>query len=111
MGNLGQTVALATLDDLRRFVLEKLCHQDALDPEQTQLLEQPLRRHGGFAGLLFEVRGPRRLRTQAIWACADRRIYFYNSAGERTAVVRLTVWPKSGGRDALTSTAPGGQAA
>jgi len=87
-------VALATLEELRQFVLEKLCAQDALDPHQVQFLEQPLRRQGSFAGLLWEVRGPRRLRSQAIWACSERRIYFYDSAGQRRLVVQLTAWPR-----------------
>ncbi|MCS7014916.1 MAG: hypothetical protein RMJ19_05650 [Gemmatales bacterium] len=86
--------ALATWEALRSFVLESLCAADELDPHQVQFLEQPLRRQGDFAGILWEVRGPRRLRTQAIWAYAERRIYFYNSAGLRTRVVRLTAWPK-----------------
>jgi hypothetical protein len=94
MDNAHETATLKTWEELRWFVLEKLCAQDGLDPQQAQLLEQPLRRQGQLAGVLFELRGPRRLRTQAIWACPDRRIYLYNSAGERTAVVRLTAWPK-----------------
>lgn len=86
--------ALGTWETLRAFVLESLCAFDALDPHQVQFLEYPLRQRGGLAGVLWEVRGPRRLRTQAIWAYADRRIYFYDSAGARRRVVRLTDWPK-----------------
>lgn len=90
----GDSKAPSTLEELRQFVLETLCAQDALDPHQVQLLEQPIRREGSFAGLLWELRGPRRLRTIAIWACSERRVYFYNSAGARTKVVRLTSSPK-----------------
>lgn len=90
----AESAALTTLDQLRQFVLETLCAQDGLDPHQVQLLEQPLRRQRSFAGLLWEVRGPRRLRCQAIWAAEERRIYFYNSAGQRTRLVKLTAWPQ-----------------
>ncbi|GBD36973.1 hypothetical protein HRbin36_02103 [bacterium HR36] len=87
------TATLATLESLREYVLRSLCEQDALDPHQVQFLEHVLRRGPGIAGLMWEVRGPRRLRTQAIWAYSERRIYFYNSAGQRVGVVHLTAWP------------------
>ena len=41
----------------------------------------------------IEVSGPRLLRTYAVWAGEENRIFFYASSGERFAEVRLSESP------------------
>jgi hypothetical protein len=87
-------VALPTLEELFHFVHEKLCQQDALDPSQTPLIRTPLMRRRRPCGLLFQVEGPRLLRTAAIWAAEQNRLLFYDSTGQRFDEVRLSESPE-----------------
>ena len=88
------TVAcLPTLDELRRHVLQVLCMNDHLDPEQTPLHESVLVRRGKPCGLFFQVQGPRLLKTYAVWAGDENRILFYDCAGLRFAETRLSEAP------------------
>jgi hypothetical protein len=87
------TLCLPTLDQLREHIRQVLCQQDQLDPEQTPLEESVLRRSGRPCGLFFQVRGPRSVRTYAIWAGEERRILFYDSQGQRFGQVRLSEAP------------------
>ena len=86
-------IALPSLDNLRRHVLEILCQHDRLDPAQTPLCQAVITRRGKPCGLFFQLRGPRMLRTYAVWACEENRILFYDSAGERFAESRLSDAP------------------
>jgi hypothetical protein len=86
-------VSLPTLEELRAYILATLCQQDRLDVSQTSLLEEVLVRSGKPCGLLFEVKGPRQLKTYAVWAGEENRILFYDSAGLRFAETRLSDAP------------------
>jgi hypothetical protein len=86
-------VALPTLDELRRHVLTTLCAHDQLDPEQTPLHQALITRRGRPCGLLFQVQGPRLLKTYAVWAGEEDRILFYDSGGVRFAESRLSEAP------------------
>jgi hypothetical protein len=71
------------MDALRRHVRQTLCARDGLDAGQTPLHEAVIRRAGLPCGLFFQVRGPRLLTGYAVWAGPERRILFYDAAGER----------------------------
>jgi hypothetical protein len=73
--------------------LATLCQHDRLDVSQTSLVEEVLVRSGKPCGLLFEVQGPRMLKTYAVWAGDENRILFYDSTGLRFAETRLSDAP------------------
>jgi hypothetical protein len=85
--------ALPTLEDLRRHVLQRLCSHDHLDPTQTPLQQSLITRSGRKCGLFFQVKGPRLLRTYAIWAGEEDRVLFYDSTGLRFGETRLSEAP------------------
>jgi|SRR5207245_7093146 hypothetical protein len=85
--------SLPTLDELRQYILATLCQHDRLDVSQTSLVEEVLVRSGKPCGLLFEVQGPRMLKTYAVWAGEENRILFYDSTGLRFAETRLSDAP------------------
>ncbi len=87
------TLALPTIPELRKHVLEVLCEHDQLDPYQTPLSQALITRSNRPCGLYFQVRGPRSLKTYAIWAGEEHRILFYSSTGERFAETRLSDSP------------------
>jgi hypothetical protein len=71
----------------------QICAHDALDPDQTPLRENVILRSGRPCGLLFEVQGPRRVKTHAVWAGEEGRILFYDSQGLRFGETRLVDGP------------------
>jgi len=86
-------VALLTLDELRRHVLETLCAHDQLDPGQTPFFQSLVTRSDQPCGLFFIVQGPRQVRNYALWAGEENRILFYDSHGQRFAEVCLSEAP------------------
>lgn len=82
-------VSLQSMDELKAFVHGKMCEFDNLDPLQSPLHSADIMRGGSSCGLLFQVKGPRLLKSHAVWVAAEKRILFYNSTGERVAEVRL----------------------
>jgi hypothetical protein len=84
---------LPTLESLRGHVLQALCSHDQLDPRQTPLRQAVITRAGKPCGLLFQVQGPRLLKTYAVWAGEEDRILFYDSTGLRFAETRLSEGP------------------
>jgi hypothetical protein len=86
-------VPLPTLDQLRGFVRQTLCDRDRLDATQAQLRQALVTRGGKPCGLFFQVRGPRLMRTYAVWAGDEHRILFYDSTGDRFAEARLSEDP------------------
>ncbi len=86
-------VNLPSLEALRSYVRATLCAHDELDPTGTPLYEALLTRAGRKVGLFFQVQGPRRVRTYAIWAGEEGRLLFYDSCGLRFAEVRLGECP------------------
>jgi hypothetical protein len=92
-----ETVAsLATIEELRRHVLETLCGHDHLDPNQTPMRQGLITRSGRPCGLFFQVQGPRLLKNYAVWAGEENRILFYDSTGLRFAITRLSEAPDPG---------------
>jgi len=89
----SSVVATPTLDELRQYIHATLCALDRLDPQQTPLLQETIRRSGRTCGLYFQVQGPRRMRSFAIWAGEEDRILFYDSAGLRVGETRLSEAP------------------
>jgi hypothetical protein len=87
------TVALPTLRELHRHVLEVLCRHDQLDPGQTPLAQALITRKDRPCGLFFQARGPRLLKTYAVWAGEEGRILFYDSTGCRFAETNLSDSP------------------
>jgi hypothetical protein len=85
--------SLPTLVELCQHVHKKLCSHDRLDPRDTPLQRSLIHRSGKPCGLFFQVRGPRMLRTYAIWAGEENRILFYDSAGFRIGEIRLSEGP------------------
>src|SRR5690349_15898693 len=88
------TVAvLPTLDELRSYVRKTLCAHEQLDPTQTPFFEGLVTRKGRPCGLFFQIQGPRRVRTYALWAGDDNRLFFYDSTGQRVGEARLSDAP------------------
>jgi hypothetical protein len=90
---MDRVVSLPNRDELRHFVKETLCRYDQLDAEQTPFYEAIVTRMGRPCGLFFEVEGPRLVRTHAIWAGDEHRLYFFNSMGDRFADMMLSEEP------------------
>jgi hypothetical protein len=86
-------VCLPDLEQLRHHVRAVLCEHDQLDPEQTPLHQTVLTRGGRPCGLFFQVQGPRRVTTYAVWAGDEGRVLFYDSLGQRFAQIRLSEGP------------------
>jgi hypothetical protein len=87
------TASLPTPEDLRRHVLEVLCSHDQLDPKQTPLHQAVITRAGRPCGLFWQVQGPRRVCSYAVWAADEGRVLFYDPAGRRFAETRLSEGP------------------
>lgn len=90
---MDRVAALPQVEQLSKYVLEMLCSNDRLDPEQTPMRRAVIKRGGRPCGLFFEVQGPRLLRAHAVWAGEEDRILFYDSTGQRFAIVRLSEAP------------------
>ena len=88
-----EVVSLPTLDELCRFVHERLCQHDQLDPQQSPLSRSVLTRAGRPCGLYFVVAGPRRVATYAVWAGDENRILLYDASGERFGEIQLSEAP------------------
>jgi hypothetical protein len=86
-------VCLPTLEMLRDHVRQVLCAHDQLDPDQTPLHQAVITRSGRPCGLFFQVQGPRRVKTYAVWAGEEDRILFYDSNGQRFSQVRMSEAP------------------
>jgi hypothetical protein len=90
---MSEIISLPNIEDLRRYVHERLCQHDHLDPAQAPLYQSLLVRRGRPVGLFFHVQGTRRLRTYAVWAAEEDRILFYDSSGLRFGETRLCEAP------------------
>jgi hypothetical protein len=86
-------LALPTVEELRLHVRETLCAHDHLDATETRLAQAVIMRSGRPCGLFLQVRGPRLLRTHAVWVGDEQRILFYDSCGARFAETRLCEAP------------------
>ena len=75
-------------------MLQTLCHHERLDVGQVQVRRTLIRKGAEIIGLVIRVQGPRLMRSQAIWAERENRILFYDSAGHRFVVVKLSESPE-----------------
>uniref|UniRef100_A0A7C2P3Q9 Uncharacterized protein n=1 Tax=Schlesneria paludicola TaxID=360056 RepID=A0A7C2P3Q9_9PLAN len=80
---MARAAALRSVDDLRRYVHDKLCQHENLVPEQFALQEIRLTRGGQPCGLQFVLNGPRNVRLGAVWASDHNQLYFYDARGRR----------------------------
>jgi hypothetical protein len=94
---------LPTVAAIRDHVREVLCAHDRLDARQAELRQARISQAGKECGLMFQIRGPRLLRSYAIWACAENRILFYESTGVRFAETKVVNGPEPA--DALKAAA------
>jgi hypothetical protein len=90
---MNAVAALPTLEQLVHFVHETLCSHDHLDVGQTPLERAVITRSGRPCGLFFQARGPRLVKTYAVWAGEENRVLFYDSTGVRFGEVRLSEGP------------------
>ncbi len=73
---------------------QTLCSHERLDMEQAQIRRTFMRQGTQIVGLSIRVEGPRLMRSHAIWAERENRILFYDSAGHRFAIVKLSESPE-----------------
>lgn len=90
---MDEVLSLPTLDQLRRHVRAVLCAHDQLDPDAAPVWESAIVRPGRACGLFFEVQGPRRTRSYAVWAGEEGKLIFYDGQGHAFARARLTEAP------------------
>jgi hypothetical protein len=90
---MDSVVSLPNRSELRRFVRQVLSDHDRLDASQYPFFESPITRRERVCGLLFELQGPRLMRSRAIWAGDEHRILFYDTTGNRFAEVQLSEAP------------------
>lgn len=83
------TQPIKSLEDLRQYVREVLCHRDQLDAGAFRITEQVLVRRNRPCGVQFCLHGPRAVTFFAIWDALQNIILFYSSSGERFCTVRL----------------------
>jgi len=88
------TPIIQTVAELQIHVKYVLCEKDHIDPTQADLRQALLKRGTATCGVLFQLRGPRLLRTYAIWSATEQRVLFYESTGIRFAELKLENGPK-----------------
>ena len=91
---LAQAHRIRNLDDLRRFVVETLCHHELLEIGAFPVTERILVRGKQPCGIFFCMHGPRSVRFTAIWETDRNTILFYGSGGERFLKTELAAAPK-----------------
>ena len=89
----GDEVRVHNLDDLRRYVHERICHQNELEVNVFHVTERILTRRGNPCGIFFCLHGPRSVKFTAIWETERNRILFYGSSGERSHGIELDSSP------------------
>ena len=83
-----------SLTELDRFMAQTLCSHERLDMQQVQIRRTFMRQGTQIIGLAMRIEGPRLMRSHAIWAERENRILFYDSAGHRFAIVKLSESPE-----------------
>lgn len=90
----SNAVSFNDLDDLRRYVHERICDQNELEVNYFQVTERMLTRGGKPCGIFFCLHGPRSVKFTAIWETDRNRILFYGSNGERLLGIKLGQTPQ-----------------
>lgn len=84
---------LPTVEAIRDYVRSMLCRHEQLDSREAVLRQAKISRNGNGCGLMFQMSGPRLMRSYAVWAGAENRILFYDSSGVRFAETKITNGP------------------
>ena len=74
---------IQNLEELRQYVHQTLCEQNALEFGAFPMTERILVRGAAPCGIFFCLHGPRSVRFTAIWETDRNSILFYSSNGER----------------------------
>ena len=85
---------IQTVQDIRTYVYENICEHNKLEPGVFQMTARLLTRGDKPCGIFFCLHGPRSVRLTAIWETDRNSLLFYDSAGERTLMTKLTQLPK-----------------
>lgn len=85
---------LHSLDELRKYVNETLCHQYELQLDAFKMTQRILRRGGNPCGIYFCLHGPRAVKFTAVWETDRNCIFFYGSNGERFQKTQLVEAPR-----------------
>ncbi len=85
---------IESLDDLKHFVYQTLCHDHELLMNAFPTTETVLKRgqqHGKAqsCGMMFCLHGPRAVKFSAIWERQQNRVLFYGPSGRRYMQVDL----------------------
>ncbi len=84
-----RVTGITTLEELRDFVHETLCHRENLVRDQFQMIEMELKKSGRACGLQFSIHGPRQVRLSAVWASDRNHVFFYDASGVRFKKIEL----------------------
>jgi hypothetical protein len=90
---LAERICIDNLNDLRELVYQTLCGYDELEPGIFPMTERILVRGGKPCGILFSLRGPRRVSYTSVWETETNSVLFYGSSGERFAKLQLQAAP------------------
>ena len=91
---MASALEINTLQDLRNYVYRNICEHNELEPGIFQMTDRLLTRSGTTCGVFFCLYGPRSVRLTAIWESDGNNVLFYDSAGERTSILRLPQAPQ-----------------
>jgi hypothetical protein len=87
------TATLLSVEDLCRYVRERLCAREDLDPRYTPLYHTILRKQGRPCGMFFHVQGPRLVKAYAVWTADENRLLCYDGQGNRFDEILLSEGP------------------
>jgi hypothetical protein len=85
---------IQTLDELRDYVNNTLCHHNQLEPGAFPLTERILVRADRPCGIYFCLHGPRAVTFSAIWETERNTVLFYGATGERFHKIQLVEAPR-----------------
>ena len=91
---LANTLKIRSLDELRRYVHETLCHHERFQPGAFPMTERILTRGQNKCGIYFCLHGPRAVKCTSIWETEKNSILFYGSGGERFHRIYLACAPQ-----------------
>lgn len=89
-----QRLPVHSLNELRNYVHETLCHHNELEIGAFRITERILVRGNAPCGLFFCLHGPRSVKLTAIWELERNTILFYGSDGQRQQKTQLTAAPE-----------------
>jgi hypothetical protein len=87
------TATLLSVEELCRYVRERLCAHEDLDARYTPLYRTLLRKQDRPCGMFFHLQGPRLVKAYAVWTSEENRLLFYDGQGRRFAETVLSEGP------------------